>query len=109
MARRKYNNQPTVMFGLKFDSGAEAARYLQLLSREQAGEITELEHHVIYPLAVNGAHICNYEPDFRYRENGAIVVEDVKGGKATITAVYRLKKKLMLAIYGIKIQEVRMR
>ena len=109
MARRKYNNQPTIMFGLKFDSKAEAERYLQLLSREQAGEITELEHHAVYRLEVNGALICNYESDFRYRENGAIIVEDVKGGKATVTPVYKLKKKLMRAIHGIKIQEVRMR
>ena len=108
MTRRKYNNQPTIMFNLKFDSKAEAARYLQLLSMEQAGEISELEHHVVYPLAVNGELICNYESDFRYRQNGAIIVEDVKGGNATVTPVYRLKKKLMKAIHGIKIQEVRM-
>lgn len=111
MARRKYNNKPTVVDGIKFDSIDESLRYLQLKSMQQAGEIEYLELQPKFPLKVNGQLICNYFADFRYycRTRGKMIVEDVKGGKATVTAVYRLKKKLMLAIYGIKIQEVRMR
>jgi hypothetical protein len=35
-------------------------------------------------------------------ENGKLVVEDVKGVK---TEVYKIKKKLMLWVHGIRIKE----
>jgi hypothetical protein len=38
-------------------------------------------------------------------EDGSVIVEDVKGGAST--PVYRLKKKLVKAIYGVEIREVR--
>lgn len=44
-----------------------------------------------------------YVADFVYKENGKTIVEDVKGFK---TPEYRIKKKLMLFIHGIKIKEV---
>jgi len=44
-----------------------------------------------------------YKADFRYREQSRIVVEDVKGMS---TVVYRLKKRLVEAQYGIRIQEL---
>ena len=48
-----------------------------------------------------------YEPDFiLIHDLSAVTVVDVKGGQATKTKVYRLKKRLMLATYGITIQEV---
>jgi hypothetical protein len=103
--QRKYRNQPTIIAGRRFDSKAEAMRYLQLLSLVQAGEIEQLECQVRYPLKVNGELICTYVADFRYLTSGLIVVEDVKG---FATREYKLKKKLMLAIHGIKIQEVRL-
>ena len=46
---------------------------------------------------------CKYVADFTYHENGDLVVEDAKGVK---TEAYRIKKKLMLKEYGIKIREV---
>jgi hypothetical protein len=106
MARRKYGNQPTVIRGRRFDSKAEAMRYMQLLSQEEGGEIEDLECQVPYRLEVNGELIAEYVADFRYKTSGLVVVEDVKG--APLTPVYRLKKKLMWAIHGIKIQEVRL-
>jgi hypothetical protein len=46
--------------------------------------------------------------DFRYRQGpqGILVVEDVKS-KPTMTAIYRWKKRHMLAQYGIQITEVK--
>jgi hypothetical protein len=48
-----------------------------------------------------------YKADFRYEEvaTSAVVVEDVKS-PVTKTAVYRLKKKLVKALYGVEIIEV---
>ncbi|CAG1015176.1 hypothetical protein ANAEL_05194 [Anaerolineales bacterium] len=84
---------------------SEARRYGELKIEELAGNITDLQVHQRFRLDVNGIHICDYESDFTYRRNGRFVVEDVKS-TATVTRLYRVKKKLMLAVLGITIQEV---
>lgn len=75
---------------------------------EQAGVIRELELQPPYELVVNGTKIGTYRGDFRYWDNerNCSVTEDVKGGRATMTPVYRLKKALVKALYGIEITEV---
>lgn len=104
--RRKYGNKPTVVCGEVFDSGKEAARYEQLLLLERAGHITQLRHHVRYPIEVNGIVLCEYEADFTYVDDtGTRHVEDVKC-TATMTPVYKLKRKLMAAVHGITIEEI---
>jgi hypothetical protein len=45
---------------------------------------------------------CGYVADFVYMENGQQVVEDTKGMR---TQEYRLKRKLMLWVHGIRIKE----
>ena len=102
----KYNAKRTVLDGITFDSKAESERYAYLKLRERAGEIARLECQPEYKISVNGTHVCKYKADFRYFEIGAQkqIVEDVKG---VITPVYRLKKKLVEAIYHVKIVEVR--
>lgn len=101
----KFNAKKVEIDGIVFDSGLEAKRYQKLKLLERSGEIRELDIHVPYRLEVNGEHICDYEADFVYIRvsDGFKVVEDAKGVK---TPVYRLKKKLMKAIYGIEIVEV---
>lgn len=99
----KYRAIPTTVDGIRFASKKEAARYGQLKLMEKAGEISELCTQTKYPLTVGGTTVATYIADFTYRKQGSTVVEDVKG---VLTPVYRLKKKLMLAIWGIKIQEV---
>lgn len=55
---------------------------------------------------VNGVKICTYFADFAYFEQNARVVEDAKS-TATKTPVYRLKRKLLLALYpGIDHREI---
>ncbi len=100
----KYHAIKKVVDGITFDSSGEARRYQVLKAMEYAGKISELETQVACPVAVNGKNICIYYADFVYWENGAEVVEDFKSGP-TRTPVYRLKKKLVEAIYGIKIRE----
>lgn len=103
-ARSKYRNVKTVVDGLKFDSKAEAVRYSELQFLVEAKVIKALELQVRFPLNIGGVKVCTYVADFKYVRHGAVIVEDVKGMK---TAVYNLKKKLMKAIYGIEIQEIK--
>jgi Protein of unknown function (DUF1064) len=103
----KYHNCKTVIDDIQFDSRKEAARYQELILRERAGDIEDLELQPRYNLVVNGQKLGFYKADFRYKEvaTGLVVVEDVKS-PATRTPVYMLKKKLVKALYGIDIVEV---
>jgi hypothetical protein len=98
----KYKAIPCTIDGIRFHSLKEGARYKDLKLMEQAGEIVGLQLQVRYPLVVNGTKIGSYVCDFRYETPKGIVVEDVKGYR---TVIYRLKKKLMKAIYNIDIME----
>lgn len=101
----KYSAIKTEVDGYLFASRREAARYSELKILEKAGEISDLELQPQYPCVVNGKLICKYIADFRYTSNkrGNVVIEDAKGFK---TPVYRLKKKMVEAIYNIIIVEV---
>lgn len=101
----KYHARRTEMDGIMFDSAAEARRYGELRLMERAGLVTGLELQPCYPITVNGTRVGLYRADFRYQDsNGQQVIEDVKGVR---TPVYRLKKKLVEALYDIEITEVR--
>jgi hypothetical protein len=93
---------PTVVDGIKFDSGKESQRYLALKAEQQAGVISFLRLQKRYILRVNGIILCRYVADFVYIRNGQQVVEDCKG---VLTPVYKLKKRLMKIIHGIEIYE----
>lgn len=100
----KYGNRRTELNGRTYASKAEAKRAQELQLMERAGEIRDLRYQVRYPLKVNEVAICTYVSDFEYEQDGAHIVEDVKGHA---TREYAIKKRLMLAQYGIEIQEVR--
>lgn len=85
-----------------FASGKEYARWGELKLLATTGMITELDRQVTFSLDHNGVHICNYIADFVYIENGAWIVEDVKGMRTTL---YKIKRALMLALLGIEIRE----
>ena len=102
--RSKYKAVKTEVDGITFDSKREAARYMELVLLERAGEISRLELQPSFECIIDGKKICTYKADFRYFTAKECVVEDVKGVK---TPVYRLKKKLVEALYpGVKIKEV---
>lgn len=106
----KYHARKVTVDGITFDSLSEARRYGELRLLERAGEIQDLKVHVKFPLEVNDQLICSYVADFVYLQlhPRRAVFEDVKGGRTggTRTAVYRLKRKLFKAIYGLDITEV---
>ena len=114
----KYHNVKTQECGITFDSKKEARRFRQLLEMQNAGEIEDLRLQVNFTLQEgytkpDGERVrpIVYKADFTYRkkdENGQYtlyIVEDVKS-RATQTAVYRMKRKLMQERKGIEIQEV---
>lgn len=122
MKKSKYHNKKITVNGETFDSLKEYRRYCELCLLERAGEISELRRQVKYELiptqrepdavGVRGGvkqgkvieRSCCYIADFVYVENGVMVVEDTKGVKIK-TDAYKIKKKLMLKLYGIKIRE----
>lgn len=108
----KFHAKKVTKDGRTFDSKHEAGRYTELQLLRRAGKITDLRCQVSFlliPAQYDENHrcierSCKYVADFTYRdENGTFIVEDAKGLK---TDVYRIKKKLMLAKYGIQIREV---
>lgn len=98
----KYGAKRTMVGAEKFPSKKEAARYEELMLLQRAGRITELTRQNAFELVVNGVTVARYVSDFGYLENGLRVIEDCKGFR---TPVYRLKKKMMAAQYGIEIKE----
>jgi len=102
----KYRNKPTTVDGIKFHSKKEAKRYQDLKLLQLGKIITDLELQPVIPLMVNGVKIGRYTGDFKYKENGIEVIEDVKS-VATKTRDYILRKKI-LATYNppIHIKEV---
>ena len=101
----KYHARVTFVDGISFASGMEARRYVELRTLLRAGIIRDLQLQPRYPLTVNGVLVCTYVGDFYYVEcaTGAGVLEDVKG---FVTPEYKLKRKLLKAVYGLDIVEV---
>lgn len=121
----KYHNRKITVDGETFDSKKEYLRYQELTLLERAGKIRNLQRQVKFVLipaqrepnieehkddgrvkVIQGKMIereCAYVADFVYRNNGVQVVEDTKGFK---TKDYLIKRKLMLWVHGIRINEV---
>ena len=119
----KYNNKKVYVNGIKFDSHKEMNRFLVLKDMQEKGLISDLQTQAKFVLipaqfepdkvGVKGGKIkgkliereCAYYADFTYFDNrtGETVVEDTKGFK---TPEYKLKRKLMLYVHGIRIKEV---
>lgn len=104
MKPSKYRAQPVVIDGVRFASKAEGRRYEELKLLVSSGRIHSLELQPKYPIKIEDVKICSYVADFLYFDcaKNWWVTEDVKGVK---TPVYRLKKKLVKALYGIDILE----
>lgn len=134
-SKSKYHNIPAERSGesanIRFSSQKEARRYDELMLMMKAGKIRDLRLQQDFTLqeaytTPQGEHIraIRYKADFAYEklvvreyqlDGGRVyerveewekVVEDTKGGKATQTAIYKMKKKMMQEKHGITIKEV---
>ena len=119
----KYGARSTVVDGIRFDSAKEARRFQQLRLLEKAGAIRDLQRQVEFELIPaqyepprtlkNGRKVRGrcierktvYKADFSYiqSDTGEYIVEDAKGFR---TEVFKIKKKLMLKKYNIRVREV---
>ena len=105
----KYRNVKTTVYHIgkpkKFDSKAEAARYIYLTGLVDKGEITQLKCQERFTLAQGFRHkkrsfaAITYITDFTYKQAGEWVAEDVKGVR---TGVYMLKRKMFIRKHGRK-------
>lgn len=116
----KYGNRKVHRDGMEFDSLKEYRRFCELRLLEKAGQVTDLQRQVKFVLipaqyapdiigkrgGVKRGKLlereCSYMADFVYTQDGKTVVEDTKGFR---TADYIIKRKLMLWVHGIQIQE----
>jgi hypothetical protein len=95
----KYKNVSTTMDGRRFSSLREAAHYQDLLLAQRSGDC--LFHLWQVPFHLPGG--VRYVVDFvEFWKDGTTRFVDVKGYK---TEVYKVKKKMVEAIYPIKILE----
>ncbi len=110
----KHRNKRTEIGGIKFDSKAEASRFVALRRMQEAGMISNLRRQVPFELApavkIPGkgrmSPPLRYFADFTYDDqDGKTIIEDVKG-QEKVTEGYRIKRHLM-ALLGHQIIEVR--
>jgi len=95
-----------------FASKLEHRRWKTLQWMLTARLISELRRQVPFKCEVNGVLVCTYIADFTYvrKSDGKFIVEDAKGvdrrGRFRTTDLYRFKKRLVQALWGVEIQEV---
>lgn len=122
--RSKYGNKKAIHNGITFDSRRERNRYINLLTLQRAGEISDLKMQVPFEIIpavyevvekqmktkVKKVEKCvqratHYIADFVYKDkDGNEIVEDVKGSTKMLTPEFRLKMKLMRYVHGIQIK-----
>jgi hypothetical protein len=124
----KYHSKKVTVNGITYASQKEYERFCALSLLQRAGAIQDLKYQVPFELIpaqfeiiptgefykrgeLKGQpktkRVCveqsvKYVADFTYTENGKQIVEDSKGFR---TADYKIKRKLMLYIHGIRIKE----
>lgn len=123
----KYHNSKVTVKTFCFDSRKEARRFAELTAMQAAGAILDLQRQVKFVLipAQREADIigpkggkkpgkliereCAYYADFVYTDakTGERIVEDVKGYRGGgAYAVFSIKRKLLLQVFGLRIREV---
>jgi hypothetical protein len=85
-----------------FDSKREAKRWNDLLALRGAGLIHDLRRQPEFHVWIGAQLVCTYRADFMFEQDGALVIEDSKGFR---TPTYRLKKKLVEAVFGVEVIE----
>jgi hypothetical protein len=108
----KFNNIKVEIDGHVFDSVKEGEFYGSLKIKKKSGLIKDFKTQVQYDIKVNEIHIAYYYLDFLVEKNdGSFEYIDIKGkdkktNKFIKTGVFALKKRLVEAIYDIKISMI---
>ena len=104
----KYRNKPVTVDGERFASKKEYEHHRELQLREKAGEIRNLRHEPPYQVNINGKLMFTVKPDHVFEErtpSGGWKLRflDTKS-KPTITPMFRLKKKIFEAVFGVELE-----
>lgn len=110
----KYFSSKVKMYGMTFDSKTEASHYMKLKTRQDNGDIKNLqlqvEFEIIPKLVVDELKVlktktklvhkvleraAHYTADFVYEENGKIIIEEVKSRGTMLARDYPLRRKLI--------------
>jgi hypothetical protein len=109
----KYRNVKVVVDGERFDSKREAQHWAELKLRERIGDISGLRRQVPYDLRCptdtgdGQLVVAQYIADAVFVDkDGLTHVQDVKGGRATQTALFKLKQKWLALQSNIEIEIV---
>lgn len=109
--KSKYGNNKTQYNGKIYDSFKES-QYAKTLDTLKSAtldrdRVNSYDTQIEFRCEVGGRHICSYFADFKvYYADGRIEIIDVKSKATQANPVYRLKKKLVEALYPVKIIEV---
>jgi hypothetical protein len=106
----KYRASPQSVDGIRFDSKAEARRYGELKTLQEAGEVLWFIRQPRFDLPGG----TTYKADFLVVHSASVApgtgkvkvevtIEDVKGHR---TPMYIMKKKQVEALYPIEIEEI---
>ena len=99
---------------IEFDSIAEHDRYIELLLMQKAGVISDLECHPSYEIIpkqetpagkLNFRNVI-YTPDFRYKKDGEVIVEEVKSEFTRKEKDYVLRRKMLYFTQGVYVEEI---
>lgn len=94
-----------------FDSRAEAKFYAHALRLVRAGEVATVKRQHRFPITINGVRVATLVIDFVLEDKfGNRMYVDVKGRGRNDNApewrLYRLKRDIVQALYGVEIEEV---
>jgi hypothetical protein len=105
----KYRNKPfRDRAGVYWHSRKEYRHWLVLRAAEAAGLIRGLRRQVKYTLVVNDFVVGRYVADFVFfdAKTDRVVVQDVKSPATRKLPLYRLKRDLMRAVWGLIVEDV---
>lgn len=97
--RHKFNAQPTLEDGIRFDSKKEAQYYQELKIASQNGPVLFFLRQIPFDLPGGIKYRCDFQVFWR---DGTVSFIDVKGHR---TKQYINKKKQVEALYPITIEE----
>ena len=100
MIKHKYHNKPTVIDDIRFDSKKEAEYFAKLRMRRDAGEVLFFLRQVPLHLPGGAKYVCDF---LEFHADGTVHFVDVKGME---TDVFKLKKKVVEAVYPVEIETV---
>jgi len=99
--RHKFNAKPTVYDGIRFDSKKEGNYYLDLKLRIKAGEVIFFLRQVPFHLPGGGKLVLDF---LEFHKDGTAHFVEIKGFE---TKEWKIKKRIVEAIYPIEIEVVK--